>query len=62
MFFFVSIKLGKIGLVIGKNIGYQFDIWVVIVGQIFILCLVKFIVFLILLFFIWCNMVVGNVQ
>ena len=56
---FVSIKPGKIGLVIGKNTG---DIRAVIVGQTLIPRLAKFTVSLTPLFFTWRNMVVGNVQ
>ena len=59
---FVSIKPGKIGLVIGKNTGHQFDIRAVIVSQTLIPRLAKFTVSPTPLFFTWRNMVVGNVQ
>ena len=58
----VSIKPGKIRLVIGKNTGHQFDIRAVIVSQALIPRLAKFTVSPTPLFFTWRNMVVGNVQ
>ena len=57
----VSIKPGKIRLVIGKNTGHQFDIRAVIVSQALIPRLAKFTVSPAPLFFTWRNMVVGNV-
>ncbi len=59
---FVSIKPGKIRLVIGKNTGHQFDIRAVIVGRVLIPRLANLAVSPTPLFFTWRNMVVGNVQ
>ncbi|SVN39844.1 Uncharacterised protein [Klebsiella pneumoniae] len=58
---FISIKPGKIGLIIRKNAGHQFDIRAVIVGQTLIPRLAKFTVSPAPLFFTWRDMVVGNV-
>ena len=58
---FVSIKPGKIGLVIGKNTGHQFDIRAVIVGQALVPRLAEFTVSPAPLFFTWRDVVVGNV-